>query len=291
MKNEIELRLRGSLFSDWCAQKAAKSNDFLYQSAFDSTYKIIRFSTKTLERLFPPQAVQRGHWLNGHAMMYEIRNAANGIILTCIASPADLNQRDRTRMEQLAEACGASLQDGRFELIRWDLSQGTENINQAIAELEQVFHFELCFFETELNAWAENRSQKIRSFPNLDQEEIRNTDLPETLYLEGAQKQILCNRYERNPKARARCIAAHGSACKVCGFDFGKVYGDAFAGKIEVHHIRPISKIGEEYVVDPLHDLVPVCPNCHRMLHSKTDGVYTVEELKAMFYHSEEKQE
>lgn len=290
MKNEIELRLQGNLLSDWCAQKAAQSSDFLYQRGFDSTHKIIRFSTKALERLFPPQAMQRGHWRNEHAMMYEIRNAANRIDLSCIASPADLNQRDRTRMASLADACGATLQDGRFELIRWDLSEGTENINQVIAELEQVFNFELRFFESELNTWAMNRSHQIRPFPNFDEEEICNTDLPETLYLEGAQKQILCNRYERNPKARARCIAVHGSACKVCGFDFGKAYGAAFTGKIEVHHIKPVSEIGAEYVVDPLRDLIPVCPNCHRMLHSKADGVYTVEELKAMYNHSTGKQ-
>lgn len=59
-------------------------------------------------------------------------------------------------------------------------------------------------------------------------------------------------------------------------------FGEEFAGKIEVHHIKPISEIGEEYAVDPVRDLVPVCPNCHMMLHSKAEGVYSVEELKCM---------
>ena len=68
----------------------------------------------------------------------------------------------------------------------------------------------------------------------------------------------------------------------MCGFDFGAVYGEAFAGKIEVHHIKPISEIGEDYLVDPVRDLVPVCPNCHRMLHSKPDGVFSIEELKML---------
>ena len=66
------------------------------------------------------------------------------------------------------------------------------------------------------------------------------------------------------------------------GMDFGKVYGPAFADKIEVHHLVPISEIGKEYVVDPVKDLVPVCPNCHMALHSKKGGVYTIEELKAL---------
>ena len=76
-----------------------------------------------------------------------------------------------------------------------------------------------------------------------------------------------------------RC-GRNGSACKVCGFDFGIAFGEGFSGKIEVHHIKPISEIGKEYVVDPVHDLVPVCPNCHMMLHSKFDGVYSIEELR-----------
>lgn len=124
--------------------------------------------------------------------------------------------------------------------------------------------------------------EKIRPFPNSEQELVHNTDFPEEFYIEGAQKQILTNRYERNPKARARCIAVHGSACAVCGFDFGIAFGEEFSGKIEVHHKKPISEIGENYVVDPVNDLVPVCPNCHMMLHSKPMGVYTIEELSEM---------
>lgn len=282
MRNEIELRLQGSLLSDWCAQKAAQCGDFIYQRSFDSTHRIIRFSTKVLDTLFPPVAAPRGHWKNGRAMMYEIRNEAKGFVLSCVASPKELNQRDGKRMQALADACGTTLQGEVYSLVSWDLSEDAASINQVIAELNQVFNFELRFFEKELTAWAEKRSQKIRPFPYVDQEAVRNTELPEMLHLEGAQKQILCNRYERNPKARARCIAAQGTACKVCGFDFGIAFGEAFAGKIEVHHIKPISEIGEEYVVDPLRDLAPVCPNCHRMLHSKEGGVYTIEELKEL---------
>ena len=70
-------------------------------------------------------------------------------------------------------------------------------------------------------------------------------------------------------------IAHYGTACQICGFDFGKAYGPAFAGKIEVHHIVPLSEIREDYAVDPIHDLIPVCSNCHTALHSKKDGVQT----------------
>lgn len=68
----------------------------------------------------------------------------------------------------------------------------------------------------------------------------------------------------------------------VCGFDFGKFYGDEFEGKIHVHHIKSLSEINEEYEVDPINDLKPVCPNCHLALHSKVgDNPYGIDELKA----------
>ena len=74
----------------------------------------------------------------------------------------------------------------------------------------------------------------------------------------------------------------HRFACKLCGFDFGIRFGEEFSGKIEVHHIKSISEIGEECVVDPVRDLVSVCPNCHMRLNSKSDGVYGIEDLKQL---------
>lgn len=99
-------------------------------------------------------------------------------------------------------------------------------------------------------------------------------------FLEGEEELTLSKKYERNRKAREACLAYHGYVCKVCGMDFESTYGENFKEVIEVHHIKPISEIGEKYVVDPINDLVPVCPNCHVALHSKKNGVYGIEELK-----------
>ncbi len=84
---------------------------------------------------------------------------------------------------------------------------------------------------------------------------------------EGACTKVTVNRYERSPANRAACIAVHGLACKVCGFDFGKVYGPIGHGYIEVHHRVPVSQMGSGYVVDPIRDLVPLCSNCHAAVH------------------------
>lgn len=99
-------------------------------------------------------------------------------------------------------------------------------------------------------------------------------------YIEGSKKQILVNAYEGNPKAREECIKIHGAKCAICEFDFGQIYGDKFDGKIHVHHKIPLNEINDEYEVNPVNDLIPVCPNCHLVLHSKVGGTYSVEEVK-----------
>lgn len=85
--------------------------------------------------------------------------------------------------------------------------------------------------------------------------------------VEGAVCRVTVNAYERNPEARRRCIAAHGTTCCICGFNFGAVYGSEAEGYTHVHHLRPLSEVGGEYVVNPVEDLRPVCPNCHAVLH------------------------
>lgn len=106
------------------------------------------------------------------------------------------------------------------------------------------------------------------------------SSLPEDSY-EGATKQTLVNRYERSSIARQRCIEYHGCKCAVCGFDFEEKYGEIGKGFIHVHHIVPLNQIGKEYVVNYEKDLIPVCPNCHAMLHRSMNGhEVTVDELK-----------
>lgn len=84
---------------------------------------------------------------------------------------------------------------------------------------------------------------------------------------EGALMKVLVNRYERSPANRAACIAHFGSFCRACGFDFLKVYGALGEGFVEVHHRIPVSVMGPDYFVNPISDLVPLCSNCHSMVH------------------------
>lgn len=98
-------------------------------------------------------------------------------------------------------------------------------------------------------------------------------------YYEGAKKTVTVNTYERDPEVRRRCIAKWGTSCAVCGFSFEYKYGPIGKNYIHVHHLKPLSEIGEKYQVDPVNDLRPVCPNCHSMLHRKKPTML-IRELK-----------
>ncbi len=96
-------------------------------------------------------------------------------------------------------------------------------------------------------------------------------EVPVTLPIrEGAKYQLTVNAYERDPTARNICITEYGAKCAVCGMSFGEVYGPQAAGFIHVHHLRPLTEIGHEYQVDPIKDLIPLCPNCHAVVHLRT---------------------
>ncbi len=98
---------------------------------------------------------------------------------------------------------------------------------------------------------------------------------------EGAARKILTTKYERSPINRALCLAAKGYSCSVCGMNFQQTYGELGREYIHVHHAVPVSKMGENYLVDPLKELFPVCPNCHAMLH-RTDPPMSIEELRTL---------
>ncbi len=99
---------------------------------------------------------------------------------------------------------------------------------------------------------------------------------------EGALKEYYGKRYERVPSNRRKAIEIHGTICAVCGFDFERAYGDRGRGFIEVHHTKPLSSLEDSYLPNPLTDLIPVCSNCHRMIHRRNDDILSIEELTAL---------
>ncbi len=105
-------------------------------------------------------------------------------------------------------------------------------------------------------------------------------EVSETLE-EGKRKTVTVNVYERNPIARKKCLEHYGVHCQICEINFEDIYGRVGRDFIHVHHIKPLHEIQKDYIVDPEKDLIPVCPNCHSMLHRKEDGEYlSIEQLR-----------
>lgn len=89
-------------------------------------------------------------------------------------------------------------------------------------------------------------------------------------------------RARRATGAREACLSAHDPpVCQVCGIDFARTYGPAFADCLHVHHLNPMRDATEAREVNPGVDLVPVCPNCHAVIHAG-GGVRSIEEVRAL---------
>ena len=108
----------------------------------------------------------------------------------------------------------------------------------------------------------------------LDLEEIVSNDLGQ---VEGARSVALTSRHERNPINRLMCLRAHGYSCAACGMEFKDRYGELGRDYIEVHHLTPISEAGEDVLLNPVTDLIPLCSNCHSMVHRRNPPMPPVE--------------
>lgn len=258
--NEIELNIYGNIIKSFIQEKAKTDININYKEVYNHTYKVIRFSTHNLESIFIPNKQKTGIWNNGLKAMYEISYIDGMLSFKC-------------RIDENA-SISKNLLDQHCLYINYQIEP--EQINNM---LKSIFEIEFSFYENELIKLKNDRNYKIKPFPSFNTQLFNKEALSFDFFIEGNMIEVVSNKYERNIEAKRKCILHYGCKCQICGFDFEKVYGKEFYGKIHVHHIVPISSIKEEYIIDPINDLIPVCPNCHMVLHSKPNGVYTPQEI------------
>lgn len=100
-------------------------------------------------------------------------------------------------------------------------------------------------------------------------------------FSEGTEKIVTTTKHERNRFNRQICLAAKGYRCSVCQTLLSDIYGNIASNYIEVHHSNPVAGMAKDYIVKPLEELYPVCPNCHAMLHRRNPP-YSIEELQSI---------
>ena len=104
---------------------------------------------------------------------------------------------------------------------------------------------------------------------------------------EGERKHIVkeTDVVRRNPQLRQQCIDRYGYQCQCCGMNFAELYGEELgANFIEVHHLRPISTYEKDGIPENfLENLVPLCSNCHSMIHHIKNSEHPLSDLREAY--------
>mmetsp|Transcript_28445 Transcript_28445/g.53227 ORF Transcript_28445/g.53227 Transcript_28445/m.53227 type:complete len:231 (-) Transcript_28445:78-770(-) len=129
--------------------------------------------------------------------------------------------------------------------------------------------------------------KKYWALPNDLSNRVAKAETTKAEFKEGKVFSVILRGKERSASARQEAIRIHGHACKVCKMIFENRYGSLGQGFIHVHHLYPMKNDGGERNVDPETDLVPLCPNCHAMIHRKEPPI-TIERLIEIYEGNED---
>ncbi len=135
----------------------------------------------------------------------------------------------------------------------------------------------------------------LASFTKVVDKAIKNPErkilfLDENITINEGYKKIKSKQIilERSKKLREIAIAhfmRNGKiVCHLCCFDFEEFYGELGQGYIEIHHIKPIFMFEDEdnqkSIEEALANVIPVCANCHRVIHRNRLSPISIDEMK-----------
>jgi predicted HNH restriction endonuclease len=108
---------------------------------------------------------------------------------------------------------------------------------------------------------------------------------------EGSTAEVRGTILKRSRILRKMAVAhfsdVNGSiSCSGCGLNAENVYGAGARGLIEIHHLKPLFlRKGWQVrssVREALRYVVPLCPNCHRVVHRDKSRCLPIFELRRM---------
>lgn len=255
--SDLKWQLEQRLIANILMEKCASNSQVIFRDAWCTQDRILRFTTPFFRRLFPPQNDSGGYWKTGDTVMYEVEISRDLLTVNCLLYAKDSLPGPMDTISKMKTCVPKS--NFLYSLNKWAYP-GHRDTAGYVSWFDDFVHKDLILFEKEVAAYL--------------------IDAEKGQFQEGKPVDFTGQKYERDPSARAACLAYYGSICAICGMDFGHIYGSEFADIVEVHHIVPLRQIGVEYSVDPIRDLIPVCPNCHTVLHCRESGVYSADEIK-----------
>jgi len=204
-------------------------------------------------------------------------------------------------LEQRGGTWGRSLQvQGLNDLAHWTGETGVPAITGLIVNIADhrpgPGYFKEFNGGREDDAWwmEEVRNALIFDWSSYStsQQLPTRTELHEydVLYEEGKATQVQIQTRERCEALIRRAKAFYRSQegnllCSACGWKKPSMTlkGDV----VEIHHLAPISSFpdsGTHWTAEEaLKNLVPLCPNCHRIAHARQDGqLFSLSEIKDM---------
>ena len=182
-----------------------------------------------------------------------------------------LNNRNDTYFSQkvrnlkshdtLSKTGYARYSDGRFYIT----PQGKEFVKQNMNNIQYLFStgFEYEDIQIALKTINDNEKQPEPCYEFITEGYTINTE-----------RKV----YVRSEKLRNAAIEhfTHDGIikCDCCDFEFKSFYGETYGTPcIEIHHLKPIFQYSNvdiyQTVETALKNLLPVCPNCHRVIHKK----------------------
>jgi len=126
-----------------------------------------------------------------------------------------------------------------------------------------------------------------QGFPRTQREVEVERDFKDLVIEEGTETKITSKQRKRSQLLRQEKIKEVKAknkgkiSCEVCGFNFSDKYDGHGEGYIEIHHLNPVS-LGttSQSMKEALESVVPLCSNCHRMIHRDRNKLLFPTELK-----------
>jgi len=166
--------------------------------------------------------------------------------------------------------------DGYVEIT----DKGREHLEQNMDILKYLLINDFTYSDIAVNLREVEQNQGKRKIEVFDENVIIQ---------EGSKKIAETAVYERSSMLRDYAIkhfTMNGRIiCGCCSFNFADFYGRELGeGFIEIHHAKPVFKYEDEDIEKKLaqavNNLVPVCSNCHRMIHRNLKNPLEIQLLK-----------